>query len=292
MTHNVMTRPVMTHNVQTGVQTGYAKTLLIATVCVTLIAAPPAAGGAVTGGSTEWTQLLNNVQLVNLVGVEGQNLAKNAQILTAELNQLRTQINTYQTILRNTAKLSDSFLRQAMEPLTKLQGISSEVQGLAKDGASLDRFLRSDLMQDPLFQREVLNEARLAERYDAWQQQWAGAVETALRNSDLTLDDVADEAALIDTISRRVGSEGGHMQALQVANELSGSLARQMNQLRSLTATQAQQTSVAWGRILADMDRREAAQRQHEVEIKETLDGFKAQEDQFRPIHEILGIGQ
>ena len=166
------------------------------------------------------------------------------------------------------------------------------MQGLAKDGASLDRFLRSDLIRDPLFRREALNEARLAERYDTWQQQWAGAVETALRNADLTLDDVGEEAALIDTISTRLGAEGGHMQALQVGNELSASLARQMNQLRSLTATQAQQTSVAWGRILADMDRKEAAQRQHEVEIKETLDGFKAQQDQFRPIHEILGIGQ
>ena len=279
----------MTHYVQPG----FAKTILISTIFATLISAPPAgAGGAVTGGATEWTQLLNNAELASLVGVEGQNLAKNAQILTAELEQVRTQINTYQTILRNTVRLSDSFLRQAMEPLNKLRGIASEVQGLAKDGASLDRFLRSDLMQDPLFQREVLTEARMAERYDAWQQEWAGAVETSLRASNLTLDDVAEEGALIDTISRRVGSEGGHMQALQVGNELSASLARQMNQLRTLTATQAQQTSVAWGRILADMDRREAAQREHEVQIKETLDSARGQEGQFRPIHEILGIGQ
>ena len=293
MIYPVMAHSVMTHSGQTDVSSSCVKTLLIASLCAVGITTSPAgAGGAATGGATEWTQLLNNVQLGKLVGVEGQNLAKNAQILTAELNQLRTQINTYQTILRNTAKLSDSFLRKAMEPISKLRGIASEVQGLAKDGASLDRFLRSDMIQYPLFQGEALNEAQVAERYDAWQQQWAGAVETSLRASNLTLDDVADEATLIDTISRRVGSEGGHMQALQVANELSGSLARQMNQLRTLTATQARQTSVAWGRVLSDMDRREAAQRQHEVEIKETLDGFKAQEGQFRPIHEILGIGQ
>ena len=119
MTHNVMTHSVMTHSVRMGVQTGaeartravtvktLVKTLLIATVCATLVTASPAAGGAATGGATEWTQLLNNVQLVDIVGIEGQNLAKNAQILTAELNQLRTQINTYQTILRNTARLPD-----------------------------------------------------------------------------------------------------------------------------------------------------------------------------------------
>lgn len=249
-----------------------------------------AISGPVTGGASEWTQLLNNAELVNLVSLEGQSLAQSGQILSAELDQLRTQIETYQTILRNTEKLSQNFLRQAMEPVHELKALASKVQGLAKDGASLDRFLRSDLLKDPLFKKEPLTEARMSERYDAWTEQWAGTVETALRGAGLTLKDVEQEGALIDTITNRFGGERGHMQALQVANELSGSLARQMNQLRQLTATQSQQTSVAWGRVLSDMDRKEAEQRRFESEVNQTLDNSRGQGGNFRSIHDILGL--
>lgn len=260
--------------------------LMMALVCPTLSIAGPA-----TGGATEWTQLANNAQLAKVVGLEGESLAKTSQILTAEVDQLRTQIETYQTILRNTEKLSDSFLRQAIEPIAKLQEVSQQVQGLARDGAALDTFLRSSLVSDPLYNKEELNEARLSERYDLWQEQWGGALETSLRASNLTLEDVASEGELIDTITKRFGGEEGHMQALQVANELSGSLARQMNQLRQLTATQSQQTSVAWGRVLADMDQEEAEARRFEQEINQSIDNIDGQAGQGRSIHEILGIG-
>ena len=255
-----------------------------------MILGSPAISGPVTGGASEWTQLLNNAELANLVGLEGQSLAQNGQILSAELDQLRTQIETYEAILRNTEKLSQNFLRQAMEPVHELKALAGKVQGLAKDGASLDRFLRSDLMQDPLFEKEPLTEARMSERYDAWAEQWNGTVETALRGAGLTLKDVEQEGALIDTITKRFGGERGHMQALQVANELSGSLARQMNQLRQLTATQGQQTSVAWGRVLSDMDRKEAEQRRFESEVNQTLDNSRGQGGNFRSIHDILGL--
>jgi len=279
------------HSVCVGLNRMTSSALPVLALLVTLSSPTLSSAGPATGGATEWTQIANNAQLAKVVGLEGESLAKTSQILSAEVEQLRAQIETYQTILRNTEKLSDSFLRQAIEPIAKLQEVSQQVQGLARDGASLDTFLRSSLVSDPLYNKEELNEARLSERYDLWQEQWGGALETSLRASNLTLEDVASEGELIDTITKRFGGEEGHMQALQVANELSGSLARQMNQLRQLTATQSQQTSVAWGRVLADMDQEEAEARRFEQEINQSIDNIDAQAGQGRSIHEILGIG-
>lgn len=266
-------------------------------ICAVGITALTCTGGANAGpsavsGATEWTQLANNAELLNMVGLQGETLAKNAQILTAELTQVKTQIDTYMTILRNTAQLPESFMREAMEPILKLRAIAQEVGGIAKDGASLDKFLRSDLFTDPLFDKTALTQAATSERYDEWSETWAKTLETSLRSAGLTQEDVASEGAVLDKISARIGKEGGHMQALQLANELSGSLARQMNQLRSITATQSEQTAVAWGRVLSDMDRKEAADRALEKATQSTLNSIQSQGGNYRSVHEILGIGQ
>ena len=253
---------------------------------------PPAhAGGAVTGGATEWTQLANNVELASLVGVEGRNLGINTQALQNEVRQLATQIQTYQAILRNLERLPENYLQEALGPVQKLHQIMGQSRAIASSGATLDRFLRSDLITNPLFEGEGLKDARLSERYDEWLDVWDGSLEVGLRQVGLTLEDVESEAQLLDQISGQFSGVDGHLKALQVSNELTGSVARQLVDLRALNATQAQQNTAAWSRVLADLDRREAAQRKSDVLIQETIESYEAEGDR-RTIHDILGIGQ
>lgn len=248
----------------------------ILALAVVLALAPPAAlAGGLTGMATEWTQLANNVELGRLLGIETRSLHTETQSLAAETEQLRTQLQALEIMRRNVKRLPDHSLGNVIEPVVRLRRVAQQAGGLAIDGRNLDTFLRSDLIKDPLYDRRTLDRANLAESYDGWTTQWNASMETNLRQSGFTLEDVETEARLIDTVQSRLGTEEGQMQVLQGSNLLAASMARQMNDLRRITATQSEQTSIAWSRRLDEMDRREAAERDRQREIEESRERLR-----------------
>ncbi|WP_298937213.1 hypothetical protein [uncultured Ruegeria sp.] len=240
-------------------------------------------------GTTEFTQMLNNYKLARIVNLEGKNLAINAKSLSNDIQQLATQIQTYEAILQNLEQIPETLLDESMEPVQDLYALMSEARAIAASGKDLDEFLRSDLIKDPLFDGKPLSDARLSERYDEWVDTWDGALATGLGQVGLTLEDIGTEAEILDRINGQFPGVRGNLQALQVSNELSSSVARQLVDLRALTATQAQQNAVAWGRVLADLDRKESAQREGEVMIQESIEAYEAN-DNHRTIKEILEL--
>ena len=250
----------------------------------------PSHAGTVTGAATEWTQLLNNAELAQIVGLEGQILSKEAQSLVAQLEQLQTQIKSYLIMLRNIQSLPQQHLKGALSSIMKLRNIATAAGSIASSGKSLDEFLRSGLFTDPLFERRGLDRARTAESYTEWNNRWHATMKTGLHGAGMTLEDAESEGRLIDRITAKFGTETGQMQVLQGANQIAASMARQMNDLRALTATQAETNTIAFGRILADMDRKEASRRLHEREVHETLE--QLQGARGRTLNDIFGIGR
>ena len=230
--------------------------------------APVSAGPGGFGAATEWTQLLNNAELASIAGLEARILSTGTEQLLTEVEQLATQLRTYEIMLRNVRSLPEQHLRAAMAPVLRLREIGAEARSIARAGQSLDTFLR----------------------YDDWQSRWQASLSAGLGAAGATLADVKSEAELIDLVSTRFGTEAGQMQVLQGANQIAASLARQMNGLRAITATQAEQTSIAWSRVLADMDREEALRRRHEREVHETLESLEAVPP-GRSLNDIFRIG-
>ena len=230
-----------------------ARLLCAGLLCgLTLALAPqPARAGTVTGAATEWTQLLNNVELAQIAATEGAILSTETESLVAQLDQLRTQLAAFEIMQRNIKSLPERHLREAMGAVLNLREIAGAAQSISRSGASLDDFLRSDLITDPLFERRGLDRAGSRESYTKWNNRWNASLENGLRGAGFTLEDVESEAQLLDRISTRFGSEAGQMQVLQGANQIAASMARQMNDLRALTATQSETVTVAWGRVLA-----------------------------------------
>ena len=241
-----------------------------------------------TGLASEWTQLMNNAQLGQIAGLEGSILAVESEQLLTQARQLQTQMQVYEVMLRNIKSLPEHYLRNALGGVMRLRDVAQQAGAIAQSGAALDNFLRSDLITDPLFERRGLDQAQTSESYTAWNNRWHQSMETGLRSSGLTLEDVESEARVIDSITQRFGSETGQMQVLQGANQIAASMVRQLNDLRGLTATQSETVNVAWGRVLSDMDRTEAGQRLHEREVHETLEQLDSV--QGRSLNEIFGI--
>ena len=88
-----------------------------------------------------------------------------------------------------------------------------------------------------------------------------------------------------------MGTEAGQMQVLQGANLVAASMARQLNDLRRITATQSEQTSIAWARRLEEMDRREAAERAQQQEIEQSRSRL-GNAPRGRTLNEIFGVGE
>ena len=235
------------------------------------IAQSAALAGGLTGAATEWTQLANNAELGRLLGIETRSLHTETQSLAAETNQLQTQLQALEIMRRNVRVLPDHAVGNVIEPVMRLRRIAGQAGSLAANGRSLDMFLRSDLIKDPLYDRRGLDRADLASDYDEWTGRWNSSMETNLRQTGFTLDDVESEAHLLERIQSRMGTEEGQMQVLQGGNLVAASMARQLNDLRRITATQSEQTSIAWARSLDEMDRREAVERDQQREIDESL---------------------
>ena len=253
--------------------------------------APAVLAGGLTGAATEWTQLLNNAELGKILSIESRSLHTETQSLAAETRQLQTQLQALEIMRRNVRVLPDHAIGNVIAPVTRLNRIARQAGGLAIDGRNLDTFLRSDLIKDPRYDRRGLDRANLSASYDAWTTQWNGSMETNLRQSGFTLEDVETEARLINRIQSRMGTEEGQMQVLQGGNLVAASMARQLNDLRRITATQSEQTSIAWGRQLDEMDRREAAERERQREIEASRERLRNAQG-GRTLNEIWRVGE
>lgn len=247
--------------------------------------------GGLTGAATEWTQLANNAQLAKILGIETRSLHTETQSLATETRQLQTQLQALEIMRRNVKVLPSHATGNVIEPVVRLNRIARQAGSLAGNGRSLDSFLRSDLITDPLYDRRGLDRADLAASYDGWNERWNASMETNLRQTGFTLADVESEARLIDGIQSRMGTEVGQMQVLQGANLVAASMARQLNDLRRITATQSEQTSIAWARRLEEMDRGEAAERAHDRDVEESQRRLRGYED-GRSLNELFRVGE
>ena len=238
--------------------------LLAATLAASLhIAGPtPVLAGGPLAGATEFTQLLNNAELVTLVGVETEVLNTNTRQLVTQANLLRTQLQAYQNMLRNTRNLPETIWGDAVTSLTQLRGVMASANAVAADGAALDRMMSGRLVADPLYQASPLSRGEFDSRYAEWGNLSRNALSSSLRTARMTVDDVDSEAEIIARIARQGQTVQGQVEALQVGNELATSIARQLAQLRILTATQNEQTSIFQARWEAERDRAEAARRE------------------------------
>ena len=264
------------------------KALACAAVLSGSVSTPALGMGSVTGFASEWTQLANNAQLGQIVALEGQSMTLQADQLATQVTQLQTEIASYQAILQNLQSLPESYLREAMGPLLKLRDIGQQAGALSHDASKMSWFLESGLVKDPGFDQEPVNRAAFSQRFRDWSEQWTATSTAAIQNAGLSMQDLNNDAQLIDRISARVGNETGHLQALQVGNELATALAGQMTDLRGLMAQQNEVTTLAWGRKFAADEALEAERLRFETELEYDRRRLEETGYQARTIQEIL----
>ena len=203
--------------------------LCYAVTVFTLLAPAPRpvqAGGGLTGFATEWTQIANNLQLIEVAAREAQQVA----------NQL-TQIDY---LLKSTLRLSGSEWGQVMTQLEALANVVQQGQALAYSLSNIDEQFNDRFSDFATFAAGTLDYRAYREQVQSWSATSRDTLRGALQAAGLQWQQMADERSRMHVLQGMSDNAVGQTQALQAGNQIAGQQVEQLQKLRQLTMTQLQ----------------------------------------------------
>lgn len=173
-----------------------------------------AGGGGMTGGATEVTQLLNNAQLAQ---------------------QYATQIQQYQSQLKNLASLQQWAAVNPAAALSRLANVVEGGEALGLSGARIAAKMEAAYGSN-------IRGATVSD-YNTWMKTTKDSIRGAMRAIGAQQDDFASEAdniRMLADASKNASNSGGAVAVAQAGNQIAVEMLQQMQKLRTMNATQSQ----------------------------------------------------
>lgn len=229
--------------------------LAIATALAASLMTPaPVSAGAVTGNATEWTQLLNNAELINLTGQSAEQISNQVTQIGQLAEQIQNQLRIYENMLQNTLQLPDHVWGQAEADLRRLQQLVSQGQGIAFSMGNIDDVLKQRFQSYAEFKTGLENGESFSDRYQSWSDTNRDTIAATLRAAGLTSDQFTTEEGTMAQLRTASESAIGQMQALQVGHEIAAQQVEQAQKLRGLVAQQITMTATWYQSEQAEKD--------------------------------------
>ncbi len=190
------------------------RTALLAPFGLLLTGIRSARAGVMAGLATEWTQLANNLQLVNAYIRQGE--------------QLRHQILMTLDLARNSSTLPFQVFGPIMADIGQLASIVQGGRALAYSMANLDAQFRSR------FRGWGYNSRTWFMDYRNWSQTSLDTTQSTLRAAGMQSQQMQSEQAVLNQLRTMAQSSDGRMRALQVSNQIAEQQVQQMMKLRQL----------------------------------------------------------
>ena len=187
---------------------------LLAVIGVAVSGAYKAHGGVIRGLATEWTQLANNLQLVNSYARQGE--------------QLRQEILMVLDMTKNSAMLPSQVFGQIASDIARLASIVQGGRALAYSMGNLDAEFRTR------YRGWGYNSRTWFVDYRDWSQTSLDTTLGTLRAAGLQGQELQSEQVVLDQLRTMSESSDGRMKALQVANQIAEQQVEQMMKLRQL----------------------------------------------------------
>jgi P-type conjugative transfer protein TrbJ len=199
-----------------------------------------------TGGSTEITQILNNVELVNQSAQMYQQVQQTLQQVMMEKQQLQNLI----------AAPSQSW-GQAQQELAALADLVNKTASLSYAGGNIDQLFKTKF---PGYAKTAGNTNFGNKFYDSMKVQLDG-LNSALQAAGLQSSQFANERMAIQQIQSMSAGSPGSLQALQAGNMIASQQIDQLQKLRQLYMAQMQaQNSYMAGQAQQQADQTDAVQ--------------------------------
>jgi type IV secretion system protein TrbJ len=172
------------------------------------------AHAGISGFATEWTQLLNHVQLVSSYLRQGEQLEKEIQMVL--------------DMTKNSAVLPSQVFGPIASDLAQLANIVQGGRALAYSMANLDAEFRTR------FQGWGYSSRAWFTDYQNWSQTSLDTTLGTLRAAGLQGKQLQNEQTVLDQLRAMAISSDGRMKALQVANQIAEQQVEQIMKLRQL----------------------------------------------------------
>ncbi|WP_108461603.1 P-type conjugative transfer protein TrbJ [Devosia naphthalenivorans] len=198
----------------------------------------PVHAGAVTGNATEWTQILNNLELVGLSGQSAEQLQNQATQISQLAEQIQNQIQIYENMLQNTLQLPDHVWGQVESDLTRLQSLVTQGQGIAFSMGNIDDVLKQRFQSFGEFQSGLADGQDFSSSYQDWSDTNRDTIASTLRAAGFTAEQFGSEEATMGQLRSMSQSAVGQMQALQVGHQIAAQQVAQSQKLRGLVSQQ------------------------------------------------------
>lgn len=188
----------------------------VALLCVLSALGASANAGTVagTGGSTEVTQIANNLELV-------QATYQQAQQLQVQIQSALTDPNTPWS--------------QTVQALTQLRDVVNTGEALGYDATHLEQKFQSLYPQ-----YTAQSGTSMLNNLVNWTSATKSSVQSALLAGGMTVTQIQSEGSMIDTLRLKGQTAMGQMQATQVGNAIAVEQVQQMRRLEQLQAAQMQ----------------------------------------------------
>lgn len=212
-----------------------------ATVVVTAFvigASAPAFAGSATGAATEWTQLANNAQLVDLLKSSGLQVDNQLTQISQLAEQIQNQLNIYENMLQNTAQLPDHIWGQVESDLNQLRDIIDQGQSISFSMGSADDVLKQRFQSYADLQTAAANGTDLSSNYARWSDTNRDTIASTLKAASLTAGQFDSEEDTMGSLRTMSETADGQMKALQVGHEIAAQQVGQMQKLRGLVSQQ------------------------------------------------------
>ncbi|ODT13750.1 MAG: P-type conjugative transfer protein TrbJ [Kaistia sp. SCN 65-12] len=231
-----------------------ARVAVAAWFAASLLLPQHAFAGAVTGNATEWTQLLNNAELVNLTGQSAEQISNQVTQIGQLAEQIQNQLKIYENMLQNTLQLPDHVWGQAEADLRRLQQLVSDGQGIAFSMGNIDDVLAQRFKSYGEFKTGLANGESFSDSYQSWSDTNRDTIAASLRAAGLTSEQFSTEEGTMTQLRTASETAVGQMQALQVGHEIAAQQVEQAQKLRGLVAQQIAMTATWYQSEQADKD--------------------------------------
>lgn len=208
----------MVEALRDGVRKG---TALAAIAGLLLVGQPRRAEASAFVGATEFTQILNNIQL--------------CLQYSQQVQQYLTQFKQFENELKQAAMLPQQFMNMTHQQMAGLANIVGKGHALAYNMSNFD-----DVFTSKFSSIGYTPTQNFSQRYQTWSQTSHDSVQGALDAVNLQSSDMDDEESVIDSLQDQAQTADGQMEAVQVGNQIAAAEADQLIKLRQLMMSDMQ----------------------------------------------------
>lgn len=248
------------------------KRTFIASLATSLIfSAPMGRAGSVAGfgGSSEITQLANNVELVGMY-------LQQAQAYATQLQQWNTQIQQYQNMITNTLNIPNQIWGQITNELSGVANLVKQGQALAYSATNIGSKFQATFkgFQFPAgFNYKT--------EYKKWSSTTMDGLKGAFEAACLQSQQFATEEGVLQQLRGMSSGAQGQMQAIQAGSQIAEQQVQQLQKLRQLMMLQIQSQNTYM-----------AAQQNKEDTIKAAKEDAFSYQSPVRPYTQFKGGSQ